>query len=152
MMWRENWRRKTTAPGHQHNARMFPNSPMRTLNNVFARRGVSPTSQIRAELQMKSGHSFWAKHREASDTFDLHGLFDDYWSSDDHQFTVLGQSLSPMSLRMSDREAQTLLSLESIVALYNYNSPQMLRFVPLPLPSPSAKNVRIGGSSTRVAP
>ena len=48
---------------------------------------------------------------------DLHGLFNDYWSSEDHQFTVLGQSLSPMSPCMSDREAQTLLLLESIVAL-----------------------------------
>ena len=71
---------------------------------------------------MKSGHSFWAKHREASDIFDLHGLFDDYWSSDEHQFTLLGQSLSSMSPCISDTEAQTLLSLEGIVALYNYDS------------------------------
>ena len=80
-------------------------------------RDVSPTSQIRAELRMKSGHSFWAKHRETSGAFDLSGLFNDYWSSGDHQFTVLGQSLSPMSPRKSDREAQTLLPLENIVAL-----------------------------------
>ena len=55
-------------------------------------RDVSPTSQILAEVRMKSGHSFWAKHREGSETIDLHGLFNDYWSSDDREFTVLSQS------------------------------------------------------------
>jgi len=55
-------------------------------------RDVSPTSQIRAEVRMKSGHSMWAKYREASELIDLDGLFNDYWSSNDHEFTVLGQS------------------------------------------------------------
>jgi hypothetical protein len=64
---------------------------------------------------MKSGHLFWAKDREASEVIDLDGLFNDYWSSNNHEFTVLSQSLSPMSLRESDREGQGLLSLESIV-------------------------------------
>ncbi len=61
-------------------------------------RDVSPTSQIRAEVRMKSGHSFWAKHQEASEIIELHGLFNDYWSSDDHEFTVLSQS-QPTSQR-----------------------------------------------------
>ena len=52
-----------------------------------------------------------------SEIFDLHGLFDRYWSSDDLQFTVLGQSLSPVTPPISDREAQRLLSLESTVAI-----------------------------------
>ena len=55
-------------------------------------RHVSPTSQIRIEVQMKSGHSLWAKHREASEVIDIHGLFGDYWSSNNHEFTVLSQS------------------------------------------------------------
>jgi hypothetical protein len=78
-------------------------------------RGVSPTSKMRAEVRMKSGHSFWAKDREANEVFDLHGLFNDYRSSNNHEFAVLSQSLSPMSLRESDREGQGLLSLERIV-------------------------------------
>ena len=73
------------------------------------RRDISPTCQIRAELRMKSGHSFWAKYRETSHTSDLHGLFNDYWGSGDHQFTVLGQSLSRMSLGMSDSSADTIV-------------------------------------------
>ena len=65
-------------------------------------RDVSPTSQIRAEVRMKAGHSIWAKYREASEVVDLVGLFNDYWSSNDHEFTVLGQSLSPTGPRRSD--------------------------------------------------
>ena len=52
-------------------------------------RDVSPTSQIRVEVRMKSGHSVWAKYREGSEVIELDGLFSDYWSSDNHEFTVL---------------------------------------------------------------
>jgi len=80
-------------------------------------RDVSPTSQIRAEVRMKSGHSIWAKYREASEVIDLYGLFNDYWSSHNHEFTVLGQSLSPIGPRRSDWGEQRPLSLENIVGL-----------------------------------
>ncbi len=43
---------------------------------------------------MRSGHSFWAKHREANEVIDLHGLFSDYWSSNNYEFTVLSQSIT----------------------------------------------------------
>ena len=43
---------------------------------------------------MKSGHSFWARYREASEVIDLHGLFSDYWGSNDDEFIILSQSLS----------------------------------------------------------
>ena len=55
-------------------------------------RNVSPTSQIWVEVRIKSGHLLWAKYREANEVIDLHGLFNDYWSSNNHEFTV--QSLS----------------------------------------------------------
>ena len=55
-------------------------------------RDVSPTSQIRAEVRMKSGQSIWTKYREAGEVIDLDGLFGDYWSSKKHEFTVLSQS------------------------------------------------------------
>ena len=55
-------------------------------------RDVSPTSQIRVEVGMESGYSVWAKHREADEAIDLDGLFSDYWSSDDREFTVLSKS------------------------------------------------------------
>ena len=48
-------------------------------------------SKLRAEIQMKSGHSVWTKYREASEIIDLDELFSDYWSSSKHKFTVLSQ-------------------------------------------------------------
>jgi hypothetical protein len=55
-------------------------------------RDVSPTSQMRAEIQAKSGHSFWAKNRQGGDVIDLHELFNDYWNSNKNEFTISGQS------------------------------------------------------------
>ncbi len=51
-------------------------------------------SKPRAEDRMKSGHSVWVKYREVSEVIDLHGLFNDYWSSTDGEFTVLSLLLS----------------------------------------------------------
>ena len=65
-------------------------------------RDVSPTSLIRAEVRMKSGHSVWAKYRDASEVIELDELFRDYWSSNNHEFTVLSQSFSPTSGHRSD--------------------------------------------------
>ena len=58
-------------------------------------RDVSLTSQIRADVRMKIGHSVLAKYREASKVISLQGLFDDYWNSEDYNLTVLGWSLLP---------------------------------------------------------
>ena len=70
-------------------------------------RDVSPTSRIRAEVRMKHGHSFWTKYREGKGVIDLDGLFREYWSSNNHEFTVLSESLSPTGPRISsDREGQ----------------------------------------------
>ena len=66
---------------------------------------------------MKSGHSVWAKYREANEVIALDGLFSEYWGSNNREFTVLSQSLLPTSPHKSDYEGQRLLSLESIVDL-----------------------------------
>jgi hypothetical protein len=85
---------------------------------MCGRRDVSPTTQIRAEVRMKIGHSVWAKYREANEVIGLDGLLSDYWGSNNDEFAVLSESLSPTNPSMSsDRERQRLLSLESIVAL-----------------------------------
>ena len=67
-------------------------------------------SKLRAEIQMKSGHSVWAKHQEAGEVVDLDGLFSDYWSSNNREFIVLSQSLPPISPHRPDREGQRMLS------------------------------------------
>jgi hypothetical protein len=55
-------------------------------------RGVSPTSEMRAEIQMRSRHLFLTKNRLASDTIDLQALFVDYQSTIKHVFTLPSQS------------------------------------------------------------
>ena len=80
-------------------------------------RDVSPTSQIRTEVRMKIGNSIWTKYRVGSGVIDLDRLFNEYWSSNDHDFIVLGQSLSPTDPCRSDCGEQRPLSLENIVGL-----------------------------------
>ena len=119
-------------------------------------RGVSPTSEIRAQIQMRSGYSFWAKNQLESELIDIQVLFNDYWGSNKHEFTVSSMSASLTSSLISDRKAQrTLLSLEditSIVGLWNYNSLRPLLFVSLQLPIRPANNHRIEGLAALFAP
>jgi len=55
-------------------------------------RELSPISEIRVEIQRTTGNLLWTKSRQANGVIDLQGLFDAYWSSNKHEFTVLGQS------------------------------------------------------------
>jgi len=79
-------------------------------------RDISPTSEIRAEIQIKSGHLFWMKYREKSDVIDLQAVFSDYWTSSKREFMVESQSESPTGLLISDGEVQEALSLGNTVA------------------------------------
>ena len=54
-------------------------------------RDISPTSNMRAEIRMRSGHLFWAHYRQTSEVIDVKALFNDYWSSSKHEFTVPSQ-------------------------------------------------------------
>ena len=68
-------------------------------------REVSPASQIRAEIRLKSsGYSFWAKYQEAIEAIDLQELLNEYWSTKHEAFSVLSSLLSPPSLRRSDQK------------------------------------------------
>ncbi len=59
---------------------------------------------------MKSGHSVWAKYQEGNEVIDLHGLFSDYWGSNNQEFTVMSQSSSPTSPRISsDRRSGSVV-------------------------------------------
>jgi len=55
-------------------------------------RDISPTSEMRVDVQRKTGYLFLAKSRETNDLIDLQGLFKDYWSSDMREFTVRSKS------------------------------------------------------------
>ena len=65
-------------------------------------RSLSPTSLIRVEARLKSGHSFWKPYREGGELIDLRELFSDYWRSNDQVFTVSSQYSSPTGPRRSD--------------------------------------------------
>jgi len=86
----EDYRRKTTTLGHQYIARVSLIFPISALNSEFACvETFFSTSHVRAEVRMKRRHSDWAKYREASEVIDLHRPFNDYWTSINHEFTVL---------------------------------------------------------------
>ena len=53
-------------------------------------RDISPTSEMRVEIQRTTGSLFLPKKQQANDVIDLQELFDEYWSSDKREFTVLG--------------------------------------------------------------
>ena len=43
---------------------------------------------MRAKIQMKTGHSIWAKRGQNTVVVDIQGLLKQYWDSDKHEFTV----------------------------------------------------------------
>ena len=94
-------------------------------------RDISPTSHVRMEIQIKSGHLPWAKKDKNIKEIDIKKPFNEYWASNEHELTVLGRSSFPIRPLISDSGVQRRLLLESIVALLNYISLRALRFVSL---------------------
>ena len=80
-----------TGPGHQSNARMSLVFSLYTLTEGFLCRDISPTSEIRVEIQRTNRDLFWAKGRQTNEVIDLQGLLNDFWSSDKHEFIVLSK-------------------------------------------------------------
>ena len=62
---------------------------------------------------MRSGHSVWAKTRQASDIIDIQGLLKQHSGSIESEFTIPSQSRIPTSHPISDREAQRPFPLKS---------------------------------------
>ena len=81
---------RTWTPARRQFVPCFPTTY--TYRWLFVCRGVFPTSRMRAEIQMKSGHLFWAKDRLASEVIDLQALFNDCWNTSKDVFTVPSQS------------------------------------------------------------
>jgi len=109
-----------------------------THRSLLVYRDISPTSQVRLEIQMKSSHLPWAKKDQNVNEVGLQKFFNEYWTSKGHELTVPGQSYSPSCPLISDTEAQRSLSLESIVACLNYISLRALQFVSLRPSIPSS--------------
>ena len=77
---------RTWTPAQPQYDPYFPNT---YVHSLIGGRDICPTSRIRAEVLIMSGHSFWAKYREASEAIELDGLFNQYWSSSDNEFPLL---------------------------------------------------------------
>ena len=101
--------------------------------NVPVYREISPTSQVRVEILLKSSHLPWVKKDQNIKAIDLQKLFNDYWSSKEHNLMVPGRSRSPTSPLPSDGNPQRSWLLENTVALLKYVSLRALRFVSLQL-------------------
>ena len=89
----------TWTPVQRQCVPYFPNTYVHT-HSLTGGRDICPTSQIRTEVQMKK--KFSARHWEARQAIGLDGPFSDYWSSNNNEFTVLSQSLSPTGPCRSD--------------------------------------------------
>jgi len=55
-------------------------------------RDISPTSETRVEIHRTTRFLFWKKRRQENEVIDLQAIFDEYWDSTKHEFTVLSQS------------------------------------------------------------
>ena len=69
-------------------------------------RDISPTSNLRVEIRIKSGHLHWAKKNQNIKEIDIQKPFNEYWTSGEHELTVLGRSSSQTRSLISDRGAQ----------------------------------------------
>ena len=63
-----------------------------TNRSMCAYRDISPTSQVRVEIQMKSGHLPWAKKDQNAKEIGLQKLFHEYWTTKKHEIMVPGRS------------------------------------------------------------
>ena len=60
---------------------------------------------MRVEIQIKSGHLARAKKSQNIKEIDIQKPFNEYWTSNEHEIMVPGQSSSPTSLLGTDGEA-----------------------------------------------
>ena len=49
-------------------------------------------SNLHTEIEIRSGHLFWAKNRQKGEVIDVQELFNNYWSSNQRKFLVSSQS------------------------------------------------------------
>ena len=107
---------------------------------------------MRVEIQMRSGHSFWAKNRQNSDIVDIQGLLSNYLDSNEHEFTVPSQSrpqlLCPFLMgRYRGRCHWKVSWVLGIQILCKHCRPSLCN-----CPSQPADDVRIGGITPLIAP
>jgi hypothetical protein len=84
---------------------------------------------MRVDIQVKSAYLSLGKKEQGTADIDCQALFDDYWSTTAHEFTVRSQLESPTVRSSLTEKVQRTLLLGNIVAPWNYISLQKLPFV-----------------------
>jgi hypothetical protein len=59
---------------------------------------------------MRNAYSPWAKWKQTSNEIDIESLFNDYWNTDKHEFTVSSQSWPANGPFISDREVADVVA------------------------------------------
>ena len=80
-------------------------------------RDVSSLSEMHVEIEMRSGHAFWAKNRQNADVIDIQGLLEEYWDSNEQDFLIPSQLRPPTRLPISDNGTQGPLLLGSTMGV-----------------------------------
>ena len=71
---------------------------------MFICRDAFSTSKIRVEIHVKSGLFQFGKDEQGSKEIDCQELFEHDWDTTAHEFAVQGQSESPTSPHIANRE------------------------------------------------
>ena len=92
---------------------------------------------MRAEIQKRTGHSYWAKNRQNDVIIDIEGPLKEYWGSPEREFRV-SSPLRPLNGPfISDRETQRPFPLENTTGTYICGSLHTLLSVPSQLRIPA---------------
>ena len=83
-----------------------PSRQEKVLTDGWNYEKVVVGSNLRVEIQIKSGHLHWPKKIQNIKEIDIQKPFHEYWSSGEHELTALGRSSSQTSPLLSDGEAQ----------------------------------------------
>jgi hypothetical protein len=128
-------------------------SLIRALDDVCVIcRDASPTSKISVEIQVKSGPLQWGKKEQGSKEIDCQALFKDYWDTTAHEFSVRGQSESPISPLIVDRKgAADIVAGKHSCSLELQFSAEVYRSSSRNCPPQAADSVRIDGFATLLA-
>jgi hypothetical protein len=117
------------------------------------RRDASPISQMRVEIQVKSGHLSLGKKEQGGEEIDCQALFNDYWNTTAHEFPVRGQLESLTSPFIADREGivDVVVGKHSCSLELQFSAEVTVCLLTI-CPPHAAYTVRVDGFSTLLAP
>jgi hypothetical protein len=74
-------------------------------------RSVPPTSELRVDTRMRKAFAPWAKWKQTGNEINIGELFNDYWNTNNCEFTVSSQSRPGNGPLISDRETADVLAI-----------------------------------------